>query len=114
MTNKTPKYTKADLQPTLDKIPDAWGKYVSVEPGWYPIVIQLDQQLSAIDPSYEIHQVKEKFGGLRYYCSLDTDPSAEGYIKEAEDKAACTCDRCGAPGTLQGRSWWATRCPGCA
>lgn len=30
-------------------------------------MVELDRKLAAIDSGYELHQVKEKFGGLRVY-----------------------------------------------
>ena len=61
-----------DLAPALERIlrriPDGWGRWISCGPGWYPILARLDTQLAAIDPAYVVHQVKEKFGGLRYYA----------------------------------------------
>ena len=61
-----------DLAPALERIlrriPDGWGRWISCGPGWYPIVVRLDTELAAIDPGYVVHQVKEKFGGLRYYA----------------------------------------------
>jgi hypothetical protein len=56
------------LERILRRIPDGWGRWISCGPGWYPILVHLDTQLAAIDPGYVVHQVKEKFGGLRYYA----------------------------------------------
>lgn len=36
-------------------------------PGWLHIIERLDDRLSEIDPNYDIDQIKQKFGGLRYY-----------------------------------------------
>ena len=35
--------------------------------GWQEIIENLDRELAKIDPNYTIDQIKEKFGGLRYY-----------------------------------------------
>jgi hypothetical protein len=59
----------AALETILRRIPDGWGRWISHDAGWYPIVVGVDQRLSAIDPEYVVHQVKEKFGTLRYYCA---------------------------------------------
>ena len=32
-------------------------------------MVDLDEQLAALFPRYELHQAKEKFGGLRFYWS---------------------------------------------
>lgn len=55
------------LRRILLRIPDGWGRWISCSRGWYPIVIELDEQLATLFPGYELHQVKEKFGGLRFY-----------------------------------------------
>lgn len=34
---------------------------------WEELVVQLDEDIATIDPDYTVQQVKEKFGGLRYY-----------------------------------------------
>lgn len=65
-----------DLERILTKIPPGWGRWIDCGPGWYPIVVELDRQLEELAPSYQVHQVKEKFGVLRYYYALpeETDP----------------------------------------
>jgi hypothetical protein len=110
------------LETILRRIPDGWGRWISHDAGWYPIVVALDQRLSAIDPDYVVHQVKEKFGALRYYCA----PSAEepspavldafgAIIGEAERASAITCERCGEPGVLhETRCLVKTLCASCA
>lgn len=55
------------LKRLLGRIPDGWGRWISCDSGWYPLLVELDGQMSALLPSYVIHQVKEKYGGLRYY-----------------------------------------------
>jgi hypothetical protein len=61
------------------------------------------------------HQVKEKFGGLRFYTSnaLDEDWA---YIRFAEWMSYNTCETCGATRDVKqyNRSWIATRCATCA
>lgn len=55
------------LRQILLRIPDGWGRWIRCSRGWYPIVIELNEQLASLFPGYELHQVKEKFGGLRFY-----------------------------------------------
>lgn len=57
------------LAKILRRIPPRWGRYISVRAGWYPLIIALDEELAAIEPDYGLCQVKEKFGGLRYYLN---------------------------------------------
>lgn len=46
---------------------------------WYPIIKQLDEDIAALVPDYSLDQLKEKFGGLRYYVSLPDHTSAETF-----------------------------------
>ena len=102
----------------VDRIPSGWGKWISVGDGWADLVIQLDKDIAAIDPDYEIHQVKEKFGLLRVYeshhhdlCnSEDWNCEIHRLIAEAEEKSSRMCETCGQPGILRGKGWVRTLC----
>lgn len=65
-----------------DRIPELWGKSLGIPECWYPLVTDLDAALSALEPDYVIHQVKEKWGGLRYY--IDESSFSEDALAEAE------------------------------
>lgn len=54
-------------------------------------------------------QVKEKFGGLRFYVD-GGDDVVHGMIRMAESWAAVTCEKCGNPGTTRGGGWIRTLC----
>ena len=81
-------------------------KGIDVDLGWFPLIDQLDKDLTAIDPNYEIHQVKEKFGGLRYYAQASSGLTDKLYqkfratITEAENRSFKTCEVSGNPGVL--------------
>ena len=71
--------------------------------GWKEIIRNTHEKLKYIDPDYTIAQIKEKFGGLRYYY----DHSFESYddlrreimddiVAAAELEASRTCELCGA------------------
>ena len=57
-------------------------------------------------------QVKEKFGGLRFYVS-GGDEYTRGLIAMAESFSYRTCEDCGAPGTSRTGGWIRTLCDGC-
>jgi hypothetical protein len=83
--------------------------------GWAAIVTALNNDIRMIDPQYTIDQIKEKFGGLRYYITLsDNELGPEIYklVREAEELSMETCDVCGQPGhrKTQSRGGIATRC----
>ncbi|UCN12922.1 MULTISPECIES: hypothetical protein [Mycobacterium avium complex (MAC)] len=112
----------AGLEQILRRIPDGWGRWISHDAGWYPIVTRCDEQLAAIDPDYIVHQVKEKFGTLRYYCGPSSDMHSTHLreqfsviVREAEAASARTCERCSAAGSLRDRRHWLkTLCDACA
>ena len=57
---------------------------------WLPIIEELSQKISQelmINPNedFSVDQIKEKFGGLRYYVCGGSD-LIEGFIFEAENK----------------------------
>jgi hypothetical protein len=85
--------------------------------GWLGIVWRLCEQLEpAVNRleketgrKFEVFQVKEKFGGLRFYCDSSTD-EIDALIRAAEEESTRTCDVCGRQGTARGGSWIRTRC----
>lgn len=56
-----------------------------------------------------VSQVKEKFGGLRFYVNVATEEHYN-YITFAESLSYKTCEVCGAPGKREGQGWISTRC----
>jgi hypothetical protein len=112
----------AAIETILRRIPDGWGRWISVDAGWYPLVIATDHRLVKLDPDYIVHQIKEKFGTLRYYCTPtgeNPDPELldafDAITDDAERASAITCERCGEPGILQRTLYWAkTLCHSCA
>lgn len=88
--------------------------------GWYGLLDDLCTKIEAEldkDPAlkkdFNIDQIKEKFGGLRFYSS-STD-IIDKLITEAEDKSFKTCEDCGKPGLiLTIRGWMCTVCKECA
>lgn len=82
-----------------------------VGPGWRDIVTPLIER--AKREGVRINQIKEKFGGLRFYVgAVSTDFRAE--IDAAERKSTETCDVCGKPASTRNEEWWIkTRCDEC-
>ena len=81
--------------------PEPYG--MECHEGWKSIIDDTHNKLKYIDPDYKVAQIKEKFGGLRYYY----DHSFESYddirreimddiVRTAEDEASRTCELCGA------------------
>lgn len=116
----TPVDIDHQIERILSRISSGWGRSLDVDAGWYALIIDTDNELARIDPDYVVHQAKQKFGTLRYYCAPSGgDPTGalqdamDAVIDEAERKSANTCERCGQPGTLQDRGWVKTLCTSC-
>jgi hypothetical protein len=94
------------------------------EDGWEPLLRRLSEKLEPIASKTDLRavQVKEKFGGLRFYVNSDGDgltaiESKTLYeaIDAAIEESAHTCELCGASGTNRKiKGWWKTLCPTCA
>lgn len=60
-------------------------------------------------PYITASQVKEKFGGLRFYTNGYTD-EVSGMIRMAEAMSYRTCEECGSPGRSNSYGWISTLC----
>jgi hypothetical protein len=105
----------------IRRIPKGWGSYVSCGRGWQKTILQLALDIDKVwegfgkwkpDEIWCPVQVKEKFGGLRFYTQLWIDIDAgddpalvEDYKKRCETMRALTaeaakkcwslCEQCG-------------------
>lgn len=80
--------------------------------GWFDIINVLSAKIEAYNNTLENEeecciamQVKEKYGGLRFYVMHDTDEISK-WIIEAEQKSEQTCESCGEPGTIDHNAYW--------
>jgi len=88
--------------------------YISIGKGWYPLLLELDAELTAIDPDLRYAQIKEKWAELRVYVTSDS-AVVRAAIHRAEAKSRVTCESCGAVGSIhQHGSWYRTLCESCA
>jgi hypothetical protein len=55
-------------------------------------------------------QVKEKFGGLRFYTDYYSDDIISGMIAMAESMSYRICEECGDRGKMRGGGWVRTLC----
>jgi hypothetical protein len=101
--------------------------------GWYNIIDSLCsclqaesnrriRELDKDDPEYPekaedlqvvAAQVKEKFGGLRFYIGSGS-PEIYAMIRMAEAISTRTCEDCGSPGKTRPGGWIRTLCDSCA
>ena len=77
--------------------------------GWYGIVKRLIEDLIELGWNREICQIKEKFGGLRFYINEGSE-DIFNRIRLAEDASYLTCEVCGEPGTPRAGGWITTLC----
>ncbi len=110
------KYPKLFSQP--------YGGF-AVGPGWWPILETLCNQIhhhvewkqnqkekyqqGEGCPDVTVAQIKEKFGGLRFYYD-GGDDTVDGMVRMAEAWADRTCEECGHPGTRRSGGWIRTLC----
>lgn len=74
--------------------------------GWFDLVYKASERIENLINSEQDatpSQIKEKFGGLRFYVDLGKDPFLKREIKEILDKAEkdslSICEMCGKPGS---------------
>ncbi len=96
-----------------------WG--IDCGDGWYTIIDKLCAQIQhhtdqneyrepeKVVQQLEATQVKEKFGGLRFYYQ-GGDDYIDGLVSMAESMSYVTCEVCGAPGKRQPGGWIRTLC----
>lgn len=92
------------------------GRYggFCIDEGWWPIVDALCAEIQRHINRNNVKQVvalqvKEKFGGLRFYYS-GGDAVIDGMVQMAESWAVRTCEKCGSPGEPRDTSWIKTLC----
>lgn len=99
VAGELPSKNKEIEQRLLNRIPKEWGKWVSCSEGWYWILDALDNKLSYLDPDYQINQVKEKFGTLRFYFTSNKggmiNEIMQDCVTRAEYQSSRTCEYCG-------------------
>jgi hypothetical protein len=91
--------------------------------GWWPIIESLcaniqshtdwwntNRETRPVVEQVVVAQIKEKFGGLRFYYD-GGDDTIRGMVRMAEAWADRSCEECGAPGMTGGKGWIKTLCP---
>jgi len=117
LIDRFPKLYRGRTKPLTESLM-AFG--FEIGDGWFGIIVELSQRIDDIvkaagipEEEYpEAMQVKEKFGGLRFYIGSATD-EVFAAIDEAEAKSVKTCETCGQPGRQVGEGWIVTICEAC-
>ncbi len=101
-----------------EQFPDMFaGRYggFAVGQGWWPLVETLCKTIQGHIknnkdcPQVIVEQVKEKFGGLRFYYQ-GGDDFIHGAVWLAESLSLQICEECGTPGERRGGGWIRTLC----
>lgn len=103
------KNMKQDLFDSLkSNFPQLYSQLHSIDcdDGWYSLIYGLSNtiefHLEYLPPDLKgkifAVQVKEKFGGLRFYLNHGT-PYIDGAVQMAEAMSYCTCETCGNKGS---------------
>jgi hypothetical protein len=77
--------------------------------GWADIIDRLITDLVALGWNRDVVQIKEKFGGLRFYISSDSG-GLHKRIAKAEEESFETCEVCGEIGGPTATAWVKIRC----
>lgn len=107
------KYPKMFAQP--------YGGF-AVDKGWWPILqalcANIQHHIDWWNKNHEkypvveqvvVEQIKEKFGGLRFYYT-GGDDQISGMVRMAESWADRHCEECGKPGRQREGGWIRTLC----
>ena len=120
-----------DILDILNRIPVGWGRWISCDKGWYKLLVDTNRKMNMMWPNYEIHQVKEKFGSLRFYWGISSEDKDWEALDEnisktiyeimgdiansAESRSSRICEDCGKFGTTTVLNYWyRTLCPACS
>ena len=93
----------------VDKPPIKDAYFFGVGDGWIPLVQKLIEEAVEKGWDKQICQVKEKFGGLRFYINSASDEVFE-IIRKYESLSYETCETCGEKGELRKGGWLLTLC----
>ena len=94
----------------LESNPITDSDFFEVGLGWFPLIKDLITDLIELGWNKEVCQVKEKFGGLRFYINAATS-EAHKRISQAEIESMNSCEVTGKPGKLRTDiGWYRTLC----
>ena len=93
--------------------PPITSNFFSTGDGWNQLIKELIEELMALGWDRKVTQVKEKFGGLRFYIGGGSKEVHDA-INRAENKSYTICEDCGSPGKLRSNRYWElTLCDEC-
>ena len=115
LLNVKDEITKKSLLEQYEKVgsyyPIAFG--FECDDGWVDLLDELMEKLKEFDKlkSINIHQIKEKYGGLRFYTNYSYNEELYNIIKEFEEKSYTICEICGKEAVIcKSGNWYKTVC----
>jgi ribosomal protein L37AE/L43A len=106
----------------MEEFPDLFSEIIDSEiscgPGWFEIIRDLTEEAAKV-PGLKVMQVKEKFGGLRYYVDSDNLEELNRFVEktwEAGERSHRTCEDCGSTDGVKTEAinyWVSTLCGEC-
>jgi len=112
-----------DYEKLVEKYPSLYGNsfYFECAIGWYDLIDELSGKIVGLSKNFKAEQVKEKFGGLRFYYRYETDneyteeeigklEEATKIVADYEDKSFGVCEVCGQSGEVRKKGWVQTLC----
>ena len=99
---------KYDLLEKYSRFLSPRGFDFSISPGWIGILEEIFKYCADHNCPIRAVQIKEKFGGLRFYYDVVGELSDEdsAALDKIEAKGDITCDICGEPGNKEGSKGW--------
>jgi hypothetical protein len=95
-----------NIKDKVGQAPNEWSKKIVTQEEIDEAKAKLDEETLKVPVAV---QVKEKFGGLRFYVQAATDKHYQ-FISFAEVMSYRTCEDCGAPGKTYTDGWHTTLC----
>ena len=94
-----------------DRPPITDPLFFGVKEGWYQLIKDLIVDLNEMGWDKQVMQVKEKFGGLRFYVNshIEND-DLHNRVFKAEKDSYKICEVCGEPGRVRNNGWYMTLC----
>jgi hypothetical protein len=116
MGEKLPSAKRLDLEAKVNPLwatHESWTRSLDVGEGWLDLVSDLVDELLSFGAGFEVLQIKEKFGGLRFYVrytEVEESQKLRDIIQKYERLSYETCEVCGEPGRVREGYWARTLC----
>lgn len=87
------------IRAIVDRTGTGFVPEITVEQGWWPLLVRLDSQLALIDPDYRIRRVAPVAGRLCFELDVSTNRAdLQRAISATIEESTRTCELCGKPG----------------